>query len=64
MLAGVADGCTASLLLAQGFTSVLIAGLVDCELVTATTERVLVGQRAVEVMRVRITDRGRVALER
>jgi hypothetical protein len=64
LLASSVNGCTASLLLAHGFTSALIAGLVDSGLATSTTERVLAGGRSVEVMRLRITDRGRVALQR
>ena len=64
MVAASADGCTTSLLLAHGATSTLIAGLVDCRLVTATSDRIMAGQRSVDVMRVRITDAGRVVLKR
>ena len=63
MLAGSAGGCTALVLVAQGVSPTTIAGLVDCGLVTATTERVLAHQRSVDVTRFKITDRGRVALE-
>jgi hypothetical protein len=38
--------------------------LVDTGLVTATADLLLAGGRPVEVMRFRITDAGRVALER
>jgi hypothetical protein len=44
MLAGSAEGCTALVSVAQGFSPTVFAGLVDCGLVTATTERVLTGQ--------------------
>jgi hypothetical protein len=64
MLAGSANGCTALVLVAQGFPSTVIAELVDCGLVTAATERVLTGQSTVDVTQFKITDRGRVALRR
>jgi hypothetical protein len=54
---------TTSLLLAHGATATLMAGLVDCRLVTATSDRIMAGQRSVDVMRVRITDAGRAVLE-
>jgi hypothetical protein len=64
LLAKSANGCATSLLLAHGVTSALIAGLVDCGFATSATRRVLAGGRTVEVMRLQITDRGQVALER
>ena len=64
MLAGSPNGCTALVLVAQGFPSTIIAGLVDCGLVTAATERVLIGQSTVDVTRLKITDRGRATLVR
>jgi hypothetical protein len=64
MLAGSTDGCTASLLSAHGLPTEVIAGLVDTGLVAVMTDRVLTGQRTVEVTRFRITDRGRAALNR
>jgi hypothetical protein len=63
MLAGSAEGCSASLLSTHGFASEVIAGLVDTGLVATATEQVLTGQRTVEVIRFSITDRGRAALE-
>jgi hypothetical protein len=63
LLADSADGCTEALLFAHGFTSATIAGLVDTGLVAATTERVIAGQRPVDVTRFRITRRGWAALE-
>jgi hypothetical protein len=64
LLASSAKGCTASLLVTHGFTDATIAGLVDTGLATATTERILVGQRPVDMTWFVITDRGRLALER
>jgi len=64
MLADLPEGSTEALLLAHGFTSAVIAGLVDTALATSTTEPILAGGRPVEVTRISITYRGRVALER
>ena len=64
MLAGLPEGSTEALLLAHGFTSAVIAGLLDTGLATWTTEPILAGGRPVEVTRISITYRGRVALER
>jgi hypothetical protein len=64
MLAASADGATEALLLAHGFTLDLIARVVIAGLATAKVERMVAGRRTVEVERVRITDAGRVALER
>ena len=64
LLAGSGEGCTASLLSAHGLPSEVIAGLVDTGLAVMTTEQVLTGQRTVDMTRFKITDRGRLALER
>jgi hypothetical protein len=64
LLASSAKGCTASLLAAHDLADAVIAGLVDCGLVAATTERILVGQRPVDKTWFTITDRGRATLER
>ena len=64
LLAGSASGCTALVLVAQGFPSTVIASLVDSGLVTTATERVSVDQSTLDVTRYKITDRGRVALGR
>jgi hypothetical protein len=66
-LAKLADspgGSTHNLLLAHGFKRRLIAGLVDAGLATMETETMSAGERAVRVLRIMITDAGRVALER
>ena len=64
MLAGLPEGSTEALLLAHGFTPSVIAGLVDTGLATSTTEPILAGGRPVEVTRISITYRGRVAERR
>jgi len=64
MLADLPEGSTEALLLAHGFTSAVIAELVDTGLATSIIEPILAGGRPVEVTRIRITYRGRAALER
>jgi hypothetical protein len=49
-------------LLAHGFTTDLLVDLVHEGLVTATPETVHAGKRPIEVVRVQITDAGRLAL--
>ena len=63
-LADLPDGSTEALMLAHGFTSAVIAGLVDTALATSATEPILAGGRPVEVTRISISYRGRVALGR
>ena len=64
LLANSAEGCTETLLMAHGFTGVQIDGLVEARLATCSTCTVRAGERPVEVTTVRITDAGRVLLER
>ena len=64
MLADLPEGSTEALMLAHGFTTAVIAGLVDTGLATSIIEPILAGGRSVEVTRITITYRGRVALER
>jgi hypothetical protein len=64
LLAGSASGCSASLLSAHGFRSEVIAGLVDSGLATSSTERILSAGSQIEMARFKITDAGRLALER
>ena len=61
MLADLPEGSTEALLLAHGFTSAVIAGLVDTALATSTTEPILAGGRPVEVRWLWLTDSGRKA---
>jgi hypothetical protein len=56
------DGCTEAILLAHGFPINVLADLIRAGLATATTERVMAGERKVEVARWRITEAGRRAL--
>jgi hypothetical protein len=58
------EGCTKPLLMAHGFTTKIIADLIESGLVSAQPERSHVGGHPHRVMRFKITDRGRAALER
>jgi hypothetical protein len=59
LLASCRDGCTEAIMIAHGFTIEQLVELVRAGLATATAERVVVGRRAIEVARVRITEAGR-----
>jgi hypothetical protein len=60
--AGSPLGVTEAVMLAHGFTTDLLIDLVHTGLATATPETVHAGKRPIEVVRVRITDAGRLAL--
>jgi hypothetical protein len=62
LLAASPDGCTEALMLAHGFTVELLVDLCIAELAIATPERMVVGGRTVEVVRMKITESGRRAL--
>jgi hypothetical protein len=62
LLAGSPHGCTEAILFAHGFTTEMLTILVRDGLATATPETVHAGKRPIEVVRVRITDAGRLAL--
>jgi hypothetical protein len=62
LLASCRDGCTEAIMLAHGFTIQQMVELVCDELATATAERVVAGNRTIEIARVRITEAGRRAL--
>jgi hypothetical protein len=62
LLAASPDGCTEALMLAHGFTVELLVDLCIAELAIATPERMVAGGRAVEVVRMKITEAGRQAL--
>ena len=64
LLAASPDGCTAAILLAHGFKSDRLVELINAGLASVTTERVIAGDRAIQVTRVQITDAGRQALDR
>jgi hypothetical protein len=63
LLAVDPHGLAEALLLTYGFTRDLLAGLIDAGLATAQRQRVKVGGRTTEVVRIRITEAGRRALE-
>ena len=56
-------GCPEALLLAHGFTVDVVDGLLSNGLATKHHETMSAGGRMIEVVRVRITDAGRKALE-
>jgi hypothetical protein len=55
------DGCTEALMLANSFTVDMLLELVRAGLATAAPERVAMGPKTIEVVRVRITEEGGVA---
>jgi hypothetical protein len=64
LLASIPHGITEDLLaLAHGFDRTMIAGLVATGLATAQRETVS-GRTTIEVVRIRISDTGRQAIER
>jgi hypothetical protein len=64
LLASIPHGITADLLaLAHGFDRAMIAGLVDTGLATAQRE-IVSGRATIEVIRIRISEAGRRAIER
>jgi hypothetical protein len=62
LLAGAPNGATEAIMLAHGFTIEMLTVLVRDGLATATPETVHAGKRPIEVVRVRITDAGWLAL--
>jgi hypothetical protein len=64
MLADSEDGCTEGFMKANGIKPKRIAELIDAGLATAKSETVHAGGKAIEVIRIRITDDGRAALAR
>jgi hypothetical protein len=63
LLAGCGtEGCTEAIMLAHGFTVELMVELCTAELAIATPERMVIGGRTVEVVRMKITEAGRRAL--
>jgi hypothetical protein len=63
LLASCRDGCTEALMLAHGFTVAQMAELVRAGLASATAERMVAGNKTMEIARVRITEAGRRALD-
>jgi hypothetical protein len=62
LLASCRDGCAEAIMLAHGFTVAQMVELVRDGLATATAERVVAGNRTIEIARARITEAGRRAL--
>jgi hypothetical protein len=62
LLAQNPDGCTGAIMLAHGFSLELLNELIATGLATANTEREERGDKAIEIMRVKITESGRRAL--
>jgi hypothetical protein len=62
LLAGSRDGMTETMLAAHGFTVDMLAEMIRAGLATAKIERMVAGNRPIEVVCVRITDAGRQVL--
>jgi hypothetical protein len=63
LLAASPDGCTEAIMLAHGFPVPLLVDLCIAGLASATPERMVAGARPVEVVRIKITEAGRKAIE-
>jgi hypothetical protein len=63
LLAGSPDGCTMAIMLAGGFKSAMLNGLVREGLATTTPRNVRAGKQPIEVVRMMITGAGRLALD-
>jgi len=59
LLAASRDGCTEAIMLAHGFTVELMVDLCIAGLAIATVERMVVGGRTVDIVRLKITEAGR-----
>ena len=57
------NGCTGAVLLAHGFSLELLNKLIGAGLATASTESMMLGSKPVEVLRVKITEAERRALQ-
>jgi hypothetical protein len=57
------DGCTRAIMLAHGFSLELLNELIATGLATASTEREERGDKAIEIVWVKITEAGRRALQ-
>jgi hypothetical protein len=62
-LAGAPEGVTEALMLAHGFPVPLLVDLCIAGLAIATPARMVAGGRPVEVVRMKITEAGRKAIE-
>jgi hypothetical protein len=59
LLPSCRDGCTEALMLAHGFRVPQMVELVHAGLAAATAERMVAGNKTIEIARVRITEAGR-----
>jgi hypothetical protein len=64
LLASCRDGCTEAIMIAHGFAIEQMVELVRAGLATATAERMVAGNKTIEIARIRITDVGGRALEK
>ena len=62
LLASCRDGCTDTIMVAQGFSVEQMVELVRGGLASVVAQRVVAGQDVMEIARVRITEAGRRAL--
>ena len=63
LLAEHPNGSNGAVLLAHGFSLELLNELISAGLATASTESMMRGSKPVEILRVKITEAGRRALE-
>jgi hypothetical protein len=63
ILAENPDGCTRAIMLARGFSLALLNRLVRAGLATSHLERDERGDKMIEIVRVKITEAGRRALQ-
>ena len=63
LLAENPDGCTDAVMLAHGFALELLNELIGTGLATASREREERGDKTIEIVRVKITEAGRRALQ-
>jgi hypothetical protein len=63
LLAGSPDGCTTSIMLAHGLKPELLADLVRGGLATTKPETVRTSGDSIEIVRMTITDAGRLAID-
>jgi hypothetical protein len=62
LLAENPDGCSRAILLAHGFSLELMDKLIRVGLATASTEREIRGDKAIEIVRIKLTKAGREAV--
>jgi hypothetical protein len=63
VLAENPDGCSRAIMLARGFPLSLLRRLVRARLANSHVEREDRGEKAIEIVRVKITEEGRKALQ-